>query len=83
MLGRRIGLMAVVAAMGLGAVAPGFSQPAPTVTASKRKKGLFNGKVAPSTRYSFGYLSKQRTTMAQQKRASRKARNVAKHKGRA
>lgn len=80
---RRLGTIALAAMMGLGTLAPGFSQPAPTVTANvpaKRKKGLFNRMASPSTAYPHSYKSKECVTMAQQKRASVKARNVAKHR---
>lgn len=87
MLGRRISLMAIAAAVGLSAFAPGFTQPAPIVTATipaKRKKGLFNRAAAPMFARSWGYPRKDRmNTAAQHKRASKKARGIAKHRGRA
>lgn len=84
MFGRRTSLFAIAAAIGLGAMAPGFVQPAPIVTASipaKRKKGLFNGKAKPVAQFTFGYPRKDRmNSAAQVKRASKKARGVAKHR---
>lgn len=47
--------------------------------AVRRPKGWDIGKATPTLRQ-FGYLNKQRVTTAQQKRASTKARNVAKHR---
>jgi hypothetical protein len=82
--GRGIALAAALAA-GLGAAA-GFAQPAPTVqlNASRRtKRGLFGGiSMQPRRAWTYGGPG---ITMAQQKRASRKARHVrrnrAAHKG--
>lgn len=84
MLGRRISMMAIAAAVGLSAFAPGLAQPAPIVTANtpaRRKKGLFNRKAAPTIYLAGSYQRKDRmNTAAQHKRASKKARNVAKHR---
>ncbi|MGZ3184388.1 MAG: hypothetical protein ACXU8N_18280 [Telluria sp.] len=85
MLGRRFNTMAMAAAlMGLGAIAPGFAQPAPIVTENipaKRKKGLFNRAAAPVFVRTYGYPRKDRmNTAAQHKRASKKAHGVAKHR---
>ncbi len=80
-LGRRTTL-AIAAMIGLGAsTAGGFTQPAPQVTINvprAAKKGLFGG------HYSRNAMTYGRRgagiTMAQQKRTSKKARNVARHK---
>ena len=86
MLGRRISLAAVAAAMSLGALAPGFTQPAPIVTANtpaRRKKGLFNRKAAPTIYLAGSYPRKDRMhTAAQHKRASKKAAGIAQHRRR-
>jgi hypothetical protein len=82
MFGRTRGMAAVLAASLMGAVSAGaMSQPAPMVTANaprRAKKGLFGGvQLAPRTRW--GYAGPG-TTAAQIKRASKKARNVTRHK---
>lgn len=85
MLGRRISLVAVATMLAAAGAAPlGFTQPAPIVTANvpaRRKKGLFNRK-SPLTIYlPSRYPRKDRmNTAAQHKRASKKARNVAKQR---
>jgi hypothetical protein len=75
-------MSAVLVASLMGAMSAGaMTQPAPqvTVNAPKRaKKGLFGGiQLAPRTSWSYGGPG---TTAAQIKRASKKARNVARHK---
>lgn len=70
--------VALAAAMILGAsAASGFAQPAPVVTVTapkKAKRGLFGGVLLDPMR-TWGYAGPG-TTMAQQQRASRKAKNV-------
>lgn len=82
MLGSLRGRLAMVAALGLAAgSAGGFTQPAPVVqihAPRHAKKGLFGGA------YSHNPMTYGRRgagiTMAQQKRASRKAKNVKRHR---
>lgn len=76
--------LAAAALLALGATAPALAQPAPLVTANaprKAKRGLFNGAVIPGSGSPRLYGRRGAgITMAQQKRAARKARNVAKHR---
>lgn len=78
---RPASLLAVAAALGALSLAPGMSQPAPIVTMNsprQAKRGLFGGVgLAPSTQWGYGGPG---TTMAQQKRAAKKRRNVKRHK---
>lgn len=72
--------LAVAMVLGTGA-ASGFAQPAPVVTINaprKAKRGLFGGLqfVAPMT---YGHKGAG-ITMAQQQRASKRARNVKRHR---
>jgi hypothetical protein len=73
--------LALAAAIGIGALVPGMSQPTPMVTINaprRAKRGLFGGiQLAPQTNWTYRGPG---TTMAQQQRASRKARNVKRHK---
>jgi hypothetical protein len=76
MLNRGLGL-AFVCAIGLGSMA-GAVQPAPTVQLNaprRAKKGLFGGNYMPISTMTYGYKGAG-ISMAQQKRAARKARNV-------
>jgi hypothetical protein len=72
--------MAIALAAGLGAGA-GFTQPAPTVQVNaprKAKKRLFGGyTMEPIRAWRYGGPG---ITMAQQQRASRKKRNVRRHR---
>jgi hypothetical protein len=81
MLGNLRGRLAMVAALALAAGSVGgFTQPAPTVQLNaprRAKKGLFGGTYMPRTAWTYGGPG---TTMAQQKRASRKARDVKRHR---
>lgn len=82
MLGRRSGIAAVFAAAMMGAFAAGgMTQPAPMVTMNaprRAKKGLFGGSYSHNV-MTYGHRGAG-ITMAQQKRASKKARNVKRHK---
>ncbi len=85
MLGNLRGRLAMVTALavGLGSGA-GFTQPAPTIQLNaprRAKKGLFTGYYSHNPML---YGTKGASiTGAQQKRNSRKARNVKRHKARA
>lgn len=83
MLGNLRGRMAMVAALSLavGSVG-GFTQPTPTVQnvpARAKRRGVFEGGplLAPLRPWSYRGPG---ITMAQQKRASRKAKNVKRHR---
>lgn len=77
---RSLSVVAVAAAM-LGAGA-GFAQPAPQVTVNaprRANKGLFTGTATPGSWWRHTYLN-HGLTAAQQKRTTRKVRNVKRHK---
>jgi hypothetical protein len=82
MLGSLRGRLAMVTALAVGmSSAGGFAQPAPVVQINaprRAKKALFGG------RYSYNPMTYGRRgagiTMAQQKRASRKVKNVKRHR---
>lgn len=73
------GLAAALAMVGVGV--GGMAQPAPTVQMNMRHRGqkkFFGGyTIDPNFRWNYGGPG---TTMAQQKRASTKKRNQARHK---
>lgn len=79
---RGLGL-AIACAIGLGSVAGGLVQPAPTVQMNaprKAKKGLFGGHYSHNP---MQYGSRGAgISMAQQQRAARKARNVKRNRAR-
>lgn len=82
MFGRRGGMSLALAAALMGTISAGaMSQPAPMVTAvapKRARKGLFGGvRMVPQTRWTYGGPG---TTAAQIKRASKKSRNVRRHK---
>lgn len=83
MLGSLRGRLAMVAALGLAVgSAGGFTQPAPTVQLNaprRAKKGLFGGTAFDLPPMTYGHRGAG-ITMAQQKRASRKAKNVKRHR---
>lgn len=82
MFSRRPGIFAIAAAMMMGAMGTaGMVQPAPMVTMNaprRAKKGLFGGSYSHNV-MTYGHRGAG-ITMAQQKRASKKARNVKRHK---
>ena len=81
MFGRR-GLGAVIAACLMGGMSAGaMTQPAPMVTINaprRAKKGLFGGSYSHNVMI-YGHRGAG-ITMAQQQRASRKAKNVKRHR---
>lgn len=72
--------MVAALSLAVGSVG-GFTQPAPTVQVNaprRAKKGLFGGyAMQPETRWGYRVPG---TTMAQQQRASKKAKNVKRHR---
>jgi hypothetical protein len=79
---RSLGTIALIASSVLGAASVGtLMQPAPmvqNVTTASARKTRRSGTGAPELR-AWGYLGPG-TTMAQQQRASRKTRNVKRHR---
>lgn len=83
MLGSLRGRLAMMAVMGLAVgSAGGFTQPAPTVQVNapqRAKKGLLGGRMFSLPPMTYGHRGAG-ISMAQQQRASKKARNVRRHR---
>ncbi|HUG56774.1 MAG TPA: hypothetical protein VL002_00890 [Candidimonas sp.] len=74
-------VIAAALAAGLAFTPSGMSHAAPVpqvIVSKKKRRALFSGAVLPS--YEFGYRRGPGTTMAQQQRAAKKARNVKRHR---